>query len=145
MQAVGINTRIWPGAAALLTLGAIVALGLFLAFRPLQLESPASGSARALMRLDTVLGATVEPVDRNTAGMLGLPSSEGGLVVTSVASRGPAAEAGIRVGDIIERINNRPAQAVHSHSLVAAQTPVLINRGGSHAMLNLDFADTSRG
>lgn len=145
MKAVGTNLRKWHGAAALLILLAIIVLGLFLAFRPLQLESPATGGARALLRLDNVLGATVEPVDPSTAGVLGLRSSDGDLVVTSVATSGPAAEAGLRVGDVIERIGNKPATEVHSHSLSAARTPVQIIRGGSHAMLNLDFAGVSRG
>lgn len=137
---VSIINRIWPGAAAVLIFTAIIVLGLFLAFRPLQLESPASGSARALLRLDTLLGATVEPVDSRTAGVLGVTASEKGLVVTSVASSGPAADAGIRVGDVIETIGNHPITEVHSRALSAAQMPVLINRGGSHAMLRLDFA-----
>lgn len=145
MQVVGSSNRMWHGAAALLILGAIIVLGLFLTFRPLQLESPASGSARALLRLDNVLGATVEPVYPSIARKLGLSSSEGDLVVTSVASRGPAADAGMRVGDVIERIGDRPARQAHSHSLTAARTEVLIVRGGRHAMLNLDFADAARG
>lgn len=145
MRSVGITNRIWPGAAALLILAAILVLGLFLTFRPFQLESPATGSARALLRLDNALGATVEPVDPNTAGLLGVQSNGTDLVVTSVASQGPAADAGLRVGDIIERIANRPASKAHSGSLSQARTPVLINRGGSHAMLNLDFAASSRG
>ena len=145
MEKVGITNRIWPGAAALLILAAIIVLGLFLTFRPLQLESPATGSARALLRLDNVLGATVEPVDPNTAGLLGVQLNDNDLVVTSVATRGPAAAAGLRVGDVIERIANRPASKAHSGSLSQPRTPVLINRGGSHAMLNLDFAAASRG
>ena len=145
MEAVGITNRIWHGAAAGLILAAIIVLGIFVTFRPLQLESPASGSARALLRLDNALGATVEHVDAGTAAMLGLSSSQGDLVVTSVATHGPAARAGIRVGDVIERIDNRPATQAHSAALSAARTPVLIIRSGSHAMVNLDFADASRG
>jgi membrane-associated protease RseP (regulator of RpoE activity) len=144
MEEVNITSRLWHG-AALLILAAIIVLGLFVTLRPLQLESPASGRARALLRLDNVLGATVERVDQGTAGMLGLSSSEGDLVVTSVASEGPAAKAGIRVGDVIERIDNRPASQAHSVALSASRTPVLIIRSGSHAMLNLDFTDASRG
>ena len=145
MHAVGITNRIWHGAAAGLILAAIIVLGVFVTFRPLQLESPASGSARALLRLDNVLGATVEHVDAGTASLLGLNSSKGDLVVTSVASHGPAARAGIRVGDVIEQIDNRPASQAHSVALSASKTRVLIIRSGSHAMVNLDFTDASRG
>lgn len=139
------RNRSWRGAALLLILGAVVIFGLFLTLRPLQLESPASGSARTLLRLDNVLGATVEPVDARTARMIGLVSTKGDLVVTSVASHGPAAQAGIRVGDVIERIDDRPASEVHAHALSASSTRVLIIRDGNHAMLDVDFAGVSRG
>lgn len=139
------RNRSWRGAALLLILGALVILGLFLTFRPLQLESPASRSARTLLRLDNALGATVEPVDARTARMIGLASTKGDLVVTSVASHGPAAQAGMRVGDVIERIGDRPASEVHAHALSMSSTPVLIIRGGNHAMLDLDFGGASRG
>jgi predicted metalloprotease with PDZ domain len=140
--------RSWRGAAAMLTLGAIVALGLFLALRPLRVETPASGSAQALLRLDTALGATVEPVDRATAGLLGLRSSNGDLVVTSVASSGPAASAGLRVGDVIEQIGGRPAangnEVLDSTRLSAAE-PLSIKRGGKPEILKLQFGSSLRG
>lgn len=148
MGHMAIIDRNWRNAAALLTLGAIIALALFLALRPLRVETPASGSAQALLRLDTVLGATVEPVDRATAGLLGLRSSDGDLVVTSVASRGPAASAGLRVGDIIEQIGGRPAasgdQVLDTTRLSAAE-PLSIRRGGKPQIVELQFGVTSRG
>ena len=130
--------------AALLLLGAIVVLALFLALRPLRVDSPATSSARALLRLDTVLGATVEPVDRATAGMLGVQSSERSLVVTSVASNGPAATAGLRVGDVIEQIGGRPAGDFHGTAGLASAEPLLIRRGGKETILNVQLAPAGK-
>ena len=70
-----------------------------------------------MLRVDNALGATVEPVDAGMARSLGLPGSSGGLVVTSVANKGPAISAGLRVGDIIEKIGGRPATSVNSNAL----------------------------
>jgi hypothetical protein len=134
----GISNSVWRGAAGLILL-AIIVLALFLALRPAHLEMPASGDARALLRLDNALGATVEPVDAGTARSLGVSSSSGGFVVTSVANKGPAVSAGIRVGDIIERIGSRPAATVDAGSLSAASTQILINRHGNHAIVSVDF------
>jgi predicted metalloprotease with PDZ domain len=133
------------GAAALLLFGTLVVLALFLALRPLRVDSPASSSARALLRLDTALGATVEPVDRATAGMLGLRSSGRALVVTSVASNGPAARAGLRVGDVIERIGGRPAGDLHETADLASVEPLSIRRGGKETLLNVQLAEGSGG
>ena len=130
---------------ALLLLVAIILLALFLALRPLHLDSPASSSARALLRLDTALGATVEPVDHATAGMLGLQSGGGALVVTSVASNGPAATAGLRVGDVIERIGGRPAGDLRDTAGLAQAEPLSIRRGGKDTILNVQLADGSSG
>jgi S1-C subfamily serine protease len=131
--------------AALLLLGAIVVLALFLALRPLRVDSPATSSARALLRLDTALGATVEPVDRATAGMLEVQSSEGSLVVTSVASNGPAATAGLRVGDVIEQIGGRPAGDFRETAGPASSEPLSIRRGGKETILNVQLAEGSGG
>lgn len=134
-----VTNNVSRGAAGLILL-ALTVLALFLALRPAHLEMPASGDARALLRLDNALGATVEPVDAGMAQTLGLPSSSGGFVVTSVANKGPAVSAGIRVGDIIERIGGRPAATVDTGALSASTTQILINRHGNHAIVSVDFA-----
>jgi predicted metalloprotease with PDZ domain len=126
-------------AAALFTGAAIVVLAIFLVLRPLRLENPASAGARALLRLDEALGATVEPVDRVTASRLGLTAGEGDLVVTSVASRGPAAAAGIRVGDIIETIGGKPARNGLDDTELSSIEPVAILRAGKATEVNLQF------
>lgn len=138
MGDMGISSSMTRGAAGLILLAAIV-LALLFVVRPIHLVMPATGGARALLRLDNALGATVEPLDPGTARKLGL-SSSGGFVVTSIANRGPALSAGLRVGDIIERIGGQPAAAVDTGSLSSASTQILINRRGNHAIVTLDLA-----
>jgi predicted metalloprotease with PDZ domain len=127
-------------AAALLILCGLIAFALFFVFRPLRLVSPASGSGQALVSLDEALGATVEPVDPATARMLGMSSNAGDLVVTSVGTGGPAAAAGMRVGDVVERIGGKPAAA---SAPPTAPVAVEINRGGKHAILQIAFTARS--
>jgi S1-C subfamily serine protease len=119
-------------------------LALFLAARPLRVETPASASAQALLRLDSALGATVERVDHRTAAALGLRSADSSLVVTSVASSGPAAAAGLRVGDVIERIGGRPAgeQLARANRLAAAE-PFAVWRGGKPVLLSVQIGSST--
>ena len=146
MWAMATTDRSWRSAAALLTIGAVLALALFLLLRPLHVETPASGSAQALLRFDNQLGATVEPVNHSTATMLGLQSAGHYLVVTSIASRGPAATAGLRVGDVIERIGGRPASEQLGASGGAATAELLaIRRDGKTAVINVQLGDKARG
>jgi serine protease Do len=51
------------------------------------------------------LGIQVEPVDRATAGHRGFPP---GVLVASVGANTPAAEAGLRAGDVILTVGRRP-------------------------------------
>jgi hypothetical protein len=146
MGTMATTDRSWRSAAALLTLSTIVALVLFVALRPLRVDTPASGSAQALLRLDNALGATVEPVDHATAGMLGLRPGDRALVVTSVASDGPAAAAGLRVGDVIEQIGGRPAgEQLRDAAILASAEPLEIRRGSKAAVINVQLGSKSSG
>lgn len=138
--------RSWRTATALLAFGAVAVLVVFVALRPLQVQTPASGNAQALLHLDNALGATVEPVDHATAGMLGLPSSDRDLVVTSIANDGPAAAAGLRVGDVIERIGGHPAgDQLRDFAKTASAEPLTIRRGGKPTVVNVQLSDSSPG
>ncbi len=57
------------------------------------------------------LGLAVRPMSPDEARQLGLESKRG-LVVSDVDPSGPAAEAGIRPGDVIEQVNRRPVDDV---------------------------------
>jgi serine protease Do len=62
---------------------------------------------------DQQLGLSVEPLTPDIAGRLGVRSGVQGVVVNRVDPDGPAADAGIREGDVIEEVNY---QAVRSAS-----------------------------
>ena len=81
------------------------------------------------------LGIEAEPLTPETAARLGLRRGTQGVVVTQVDPGGPAAQAGVRAGDVIQEVNRQP---VRSPSEVrdalrkpGARTAVLlVNRGG---------------
>lgn len=50
------------------------------------------------------LGATVAMLDNDTRQQLNVPASVDGVVITSLKPDGSAAEAGLQVGDVIERV-----------------------------------------
>jgi serine protease Do len=80
------------------------------------------------------LGLTVEPVTPKLAGEMGLRDKQG-VIVRSVESDSPAAEAGIQEGDVIVEVNRRAvlnaADLKHQLDAHAKGTPVLmlVHRG----------------
>jgi serine protease Do len=81
------------------------------------------------------LGIAVTPLTPSRAAELGLRRGTQGVLIDQVDPNGPAAQAGIQPGDVIQEVNRQP---VRSPSDVAAalarsgnHTPILlINRGG---------------
>jgi S1-C subfamily serine protease len=66
---------------------------------------------------------------------VGLPPDVRGAVVTDVIPGGPAAEAGIRPGDIVQEVNRKPVRSAQDFAREVQQARggevvVLINRGG---------------
>jgi hypothetical protein len=137
------NRRIVTGsrakAAAVL---AVVLTALILTDRDFAFEFPADRKEAAVIAIDAALGATVEPLDRATAESLRISPRDKGLVITSLGENGPAAQAGITTGDVIERIGGIP---VHSpgeaaEALKHARPPEIaltLNRGGHYAVVHL--------
>jgi S1-C subfamily serine protease len=58
------------------------------------------------------LGVGVTPLTPEMAERLELPAGASGLLVTSVEPTGPAADAGLRQGDLIEQANRQPLRSV---------------------------------
>jgi S1-C subfamily serine protease len=56
------------------------------------------------------LGIVVEPLTPQTAERYGLRGQTQGVIVTDVDPDGPAAEAGIRPGDVIREVNRQPVR-----------------------------------
>lgn len=118
------------------------------AARQVRLEAPASHHARSLLKLDKVLGATVEPLDARAAQLLGGGSQVDEMVVTSVAAGGRASAAGLRVGDVVEQVDGKDAanldEAIDAVSI--DPTLIIVNRHGSRVTLNVPpTAETSHG
>ena len=58
------------------------------------------------------LGLNVAPLTPELASRLHLPEDKQGLVVTGVDPLGPAADAGLQQGDLIEQANRQPLKSV---------------------------------
>jgi C-terminal processing protease CtpA/Prc len=112
-----------------------------LAGRTLDVDLAGSRREAATTAFDAALGATVEALDRDTATTLGISGYDGGLVVTSLSATGPAAQAGVRTGDVIERIGGAPvASPVQAAAaLKASPNPVELRliRRGNYAIVRL--------
>ncbi len=54
------------------------------------------------------LGIAVAPLTPDIAAQLNLPAGTVGVVVASVSPDGPAAQAGIQAGDVIQQVNHQP-------------------------------------
>lgn len=55
-------------------------------------------------------GVSVEDLDRQTARDLGLPATSTGVVVTGISPSSPAADSGLRKGDVIQEVNRQPVR-----------------------------------
>jgi S1-C subfamily serine protease len=109
------------------------------AARQLSFESPASHHARTLLKLDSTLGATIEPLDARAARVLGGGTRVDEMVVTSIAAGGRASAAGLRVGDVIEEVDGKdPSDLEAAIGAVSTDpTEILVNRHGTRVMLNV--------
>ena len=58
------------------------------------------------------LGITVEPLTPDLTSQLGLPRGTQGVVINQVDPTGPAAEAGLQAGDVIQQVNRQPVRSV---------------------------------
>ncbi len=75
------------------------------------------------------LGINVTPLTPELASRLRLPADRQGLVVTEVDPAGPAADAGLRAGDLIEQANREPVRSAEELRAAiegAGERPVLL-------------------
>jgi Do/DeqQ family serine protease len=75
------------------------------------------------------LGVTVEPLTADIARQLNLPAGKQGVVVSEIDPAGPAAEAGLQRGDVIEQVNRQPVRSA------ADVTGALARSGARPALL----------
>jgi serine protease Do len=93
------------------------------------------------------LGLSLRPLADGERGMLGLPSDINGAVVAEVEPGSPAAEKGIRPGDVITRVNQKAVNSVGDAvtALNAARDAketalLLVRRGDSQRFVALSFS-----
>lgn len=79
---------------------------------------------------DGRLGLSVQPLTPALAEELGVSADTQGLVVMEVDPLGPAADAGIRRGDVIEQVNQQPVRSL-------ADLRAAIDRSGNKPLLLL--------
>ena len=142
MAIVRVKSSIVGGAGRIGTVALLLALCVLIAVTASQLVGSSEfgeSKEELAITVDHAIGATVERLDPATAGTLGLNPRSRGLVVTSVSQTGPAARAGIRAGDVIERIGNMPVKSLEDAATAIAHVrgriPLTLNRGHNHAIV----------
>ena len=88
-------------------------------------DSPESGASD-----DGRLGLAVQPLTPAVARQLGISADTQGLVVVEVDPFGPAADAGIQRGNVIEQVNQQPIRSV-------ADLSAAVERSGKDPLLLL--------
>ena len=86
-------------------------------------------------------GMTVSPLTPDVAGQLGV-QAKGGLVVENVAPASAASEAGLRSGDVIVEVNNKPVSSLSQFQEAVKANPerpalLLVNRQGGELFVAL--------
>lgn len=140
-------------AIALVLAASVILTGAFtLAGREAGFALAGADEEAAARAFDEAVGATVEPLDAATADSLGISRDDKGLVITSLGGHGPATAAGVRPGDVIERIGRAPIASLQDavSALRGARAPEIIltlNRRGHYAIVRLPIrppADLAR-
>lgn len=106
-------------------------------------RSRAAGDNSGGSETDTgKLGISVEPLTPALASRFNLPAGAQGLIVTSVDPAGPAANAGLREGDLIEEVDRQPVRSVADLQAALGRTGtrpalLLINRRGDSLFITV--------
>ncbi len=93
----------------------------------------------------TVMGADLATLDDAARAQLNLPAETKGVVIADVAADGRAAEAGLRPGDVIERVGatmvRNPADVTAALTgTKRSSVLLLINRGGNKLFVGMKLA-----
>jgi serine protease Do len=94
----------------------------------------------------TGLGITVAPLTPGLASQLGVSKDARGLVVRDVNPEGPAGDAGLRAGDVIEEVNRQAVTSVDELRTAVGRTTgkpmlLLINRQGAEIFVTVKPAN----
>jgi len=86
------------------------------------------------------IGVGIEPLTPEIASQLGISADTRGVVVVEVQPSSPAADAGLRRGDVIEEVNRNPVSSVSEFQQAVSQSGsgpllLLVNRRGNTAFI----------
>ncbi|MBT8170513.1 serine protease [Phaeobacter gallaeciensis] len=92
-----------------------------------------------------VLGVTVAPLTETARAEVGVDDTVSGVVVTSLSQDGPAAKAGLKVGDVIVKLGSEETKTPTAlkKALKSEKTDpalVLINRSGNQIFVAVEIA-----
>ncbi|WP_134499515.1 Do family serine endopeptidase [Microvirga pakistanensis] len=134
-QLIGINTAIYSRSGGSIGIGFAIPSSMVRV-----VLNSAKGGARNVVR--PWLGARLQPVDGDIATGLGLERPTG-VLVTSVYDKGPAAEAGLKRGDVILQVDGQPVENPDSFGYrftlkgTQGQTPLTVLRDGKQSTLQV--------
>jgi serine protease Do len=102
---------------------------------PLSKEEAANDTEKGGSK-ESMKGITVETLDSDTAQQLQLPEATKGVVVTGVDPSSPAADSGLRKGDVIQEVNHAPVKNAAEFEAAMSKSEkngalLLVNRGGT--------------
>ncbi len=105
-------------------------------------ENTRTGSAKSER-----LGATLATLTNDIKTQLKLPADTRGVVITALDPQGRAAEEGLKIGDVIERVGttdvNTPADVLRALDKTTTHAVLLlINRDGNNIFIGLKLAGT---
>nr|WP_246215634.1 Do family serine endopeptidase [Microvirga makkahensis] len=134
-QLVGINTAIYSRSGGSIGIGFAIPSSMVRV-----VLNSAKGGARNVVR--PWLGARLQPVDGDIATGLGLERPTG-VLVTSIYDKGPAAEAGLKRGDVILQVDGQPVDNPDSFGYrftlkgTQGQTPLTVLRNGKQSTIQV--------
>ena len=80
-------------------------------------------------------GVQVQNLDNQTARQLDLPAGTAGVVVSNISPSSPAADSGLRRGDVIQEVNHKPVTNVSDFEQAVRASKnsplLLVNRQGT--------------
>jgi Do/DeqQ family serine protease len=132
---VGINTAIYSRSGGNIGIGFAIPSSMVRV-----VLNSAKGGARNVVR--PWVGARLQAVDGEIATSLGLERPTG-VLVTSVYEKGPAAEAGVRRGDVILAVDGQPVDNPDAFGYrftlkgTQGQAPLTIMRGGKQSIVQV--------
>ena len=120
--------------------GAIEEIPVTLAQLPTERGAGGAGESAPGKSGGALEGVALENLTPQLSRQLGIPSNVTGVIVAEVDPASPAAEAGLRRGDVIQRVNRKPIRTAEDVASIVRQggaQPVLllINRGGNTAFI----------